>query len=135
MVDPAYIAGVHEKHRGTTAADEIAWFLVVNGLYGECEGDVLCYVDKQNQLGGWYLQTHPRGRHTDESNAHIALRLNGAMDNLREFPLVLGEFNPIIRCAELHMSLDPLAAAVTASVSTRKAEALAAIDRFAQLCR
>jgi len=135
MVDPSYIKGVHEKHRDTAAADDIAWLFVVNGKYGECEGDIPCYVDWRNQLNGWYLQSHPRGRHTDESNADIALKLNGAMDNLLRFPLVLGEFNPAARCGELHRSLDPLTAAVTASVSGRKADAIAAIERFAQLCR
>jgi Bacterial SH3 domain len=33
------------------------------------------------------------------------------------------------------ISLDPLLAAVTASTSARKTDALAAIERFAQLCR
>jgi hypothetical protein len=135
MVDPSYVKEVHEKRRDTAAADDIAWFFVVNGLYGECEGDVPCYVNWQNQLNGWYLQSHPRGRHTDESDAHIAVSLNAAMDNLRRFPLVLGEFNPKTRCGELHLSLDPLTAAVIASVSARKVDALAAIERFAQLCR
>jgi len=53
MVDPSYVSGMHEKHRGTAAADDIAWFFVVNGLYGECEGDVPCYVDWENRLHGW----------------------------------------------------------------------------------
>ena len=135
MVDPSYIKGLHEKHRDTAAADDIAWFYVVNGKYGECEGDVPCYVDWRNQLNGWYLQSHPRGRHTDESNADIALKLNDAMDNLLKFPLVLGGFDLKARCGELHLSLDPLTAAVTASVSARKIDALAAIERYAQLCR
>ena len=106
-----------------------------NGLYGECEGDVPCYVTWQNELNGEYLRLHPRGRHADESNADIALRLNAAMDNLQGFPLVLNEFNRKTRCGELHVSLDALVAAVTTSTSVRKADALAAIDRFAQLCR
>jgi hypothetical protein len=135
MVDPSYVSGVHEKHRGTAAADDIAWFFVVNGHYGECEGDVPCYVGWANRFDGWYLRSHPGGGHTDECTAEIALRLNGAMDNLREFPMVLREFDPKARCGELHMSLDPLLSAVTASTSARKADALAAIERFAQLCR
>jgi len=49
--------------------------------------------------------------------------------------MVLREFDPKTRCGELHMSLDPLLAAVTASPSARKTDALAAIERFAQLCR
>jgi hypothetical protein len=135
LVYSSYVKQIHEQYRGTAAADDIAWFAVENGMFGECEGDVPCYVGRQTELNGWYLQSHPRGRHADESNADIAERLNGIMDHLRGFPDVLAEFNPLARCDELHMSLDPLVAAVTASVSTRKADALAAIDRFAQLCR
>jgi hypothetical protein len=135
MVNPSHVIQTHEKHPDTAAADDIAWFLVTNGVGGECEGDVPCYIDRQNQLNGRYLRSHPHGRHVDESNADLARRLNGIMDNLRTFPLVLQEFDPGTRCGELRTSLDPLVAAVTASTSARKAEALAATDRFAQLCR
>jgi hypothetical protein len=57
------------------------------------------------------------------------------MDNLLRFPAVLAQFDPKTRCGELHASLDPLTAAVAASPSARKAEALAALDRYAKLCR
>jgi hypothetical protein len=135
MVDPEYAQAVHEKHRQAVAADDIGWFYAGNGLYGECEGDVVCYVSWQDQLNGWYLRAHPRGRHADQSNGDIALRLNAAIDNLRQFPAVLAEFDPKTRCTELHESLDPLTAAVSASASKRKAEALEALSRFAQLCK
>ena len=135
MVDASYVMQTHETYRDTEAADDIAWFLVTNGVRGECEGDVPCYIDTQNQLNGQYLRWHPHGRHVDESNADIARRLNGVMDNLRAFPRVLQEFDPGTRCGELHTSLDPLVAVVTATTSARKAEALAAADRFTQLCK
>jgi hypothetical protein len=135
MVDPGYAQAVHEKHRLSAAADDIGWFYVSNGLFGECEGDVVCYVSSQDQLNGWYLRAHPRGRHADESNRDIASALNAAIDSLRQFPAVLAEFDPKTRCTELHESLDPLTAAVSASASTRKAEALGALRRFAQLCK
>jgi hypothetical protein len=135
MVNASYIIQTHDTYRATAAADDIAWFLVQNGLRGECEGDVPCYLDSQNQLNGQYLRWHPRGRHADESNVNIARALNDIMDNLRALPAVLQEFDPTTRCGELHMSLDPLVAAVTASTSGPKAQALAAADRFAQLCR
>jgi hypothetical protein len=135
MVDPRYVLRVHEQNRDSAVADEIAWLFVRNGWYGECEGDVPCYVAMQNELNGEYLRLHPRGRHTDEANADIALALNDAMDNLRRFPDVLGEFDPGTRCGELSTATDSLVAAITASSSRRQAVALAALDRFAQLCR
>src|SRR5512138_1429935 len=67
MVDPDYVRAVHEQQRDSTAAEGIAWFYVENGLYGECEGSVPCYVQKANELEGWYLKSHPRGRHADEA--------------------------------------------------------------------
>jgi len=135
MVDPEYVRAVHDSHSNAAAADEIAWFYVANGLFGECEGDVPCYVSWKNQLDGWYLRSHPGGRHTDESTLDIARSLNAAMDNLQQFPKVLAEFDPAARCGELHESPDPLTAAVKASTSTRKSDALAALNRYAQLCK
>jgi Bacterial SH3 domain len=135
MVDPAYVQQAHQQNLGTSSGDEIAWFYVTNGLFGECEGDVPCYVDWQDRLNGWYLRSYPHGRHTDASDEDIARVLNDVMDNLQRFPAVLAEFDPKARCTELHRSLDPLRSAVTASTAVRKAEALAAIDRFARLCQ
>ena len=94
-----------------------------------------CYVEREYGRNGWYLTEHSRGRHVDESTTNIALGLNGVMDNFGRFPAVLAQFDPTTGCGELHALLDPLTVAVTASTSTRKEEALAAIDRFAQLCK
>jgi hypothetical protein len=135
IVDPRYVLQIHERYRGSAAADDIAWFFVQNGLAGECEGDIPCYITGQNTLNGEYLRLHAGGRHADESTADIARTLNDVMDNLRIFPAVLGDFDPKSRCVELHRSLDPLQAAVSASTSAHKADAMAAIDRFAQLCK
>jgi hypothetical protein len=135
MVDPEYVKLVHDEYSDTTVGDDLGWFYLQNGLFGECEGDVPCYVGWTNELEGWYLRSHPMGNHADDANARVALRLNGAMDNLQRFPRVLAEFNPSKRCGELRTVLDPLAAAVSASASSRSGEALAAIDRFAKLCR
>lgn len=135
IVDPAYVLNVHDEYRDSPAADDIAWFYVQNGWLSECEGDVPCYVGWVNNLHGWYLLAHPGDRHSEDANAEIARALNGVMDNFQRFPLVLAEFGPKTRCGELHLVLDPLVAAVTASTSVHKADALSAIDRFATLCR
>jgi hypothetical protein len=135
MVNPEYVKAVHSEYRDSRSGEDIAWFYVTNGGFGECEGDVPCYVRWQNEFNGWYLASYPNGRHADESVTDIARALDGVMDNFLVFPKVLAEFDPRSRCGELHGSLDPLTAAVTASTSTTKAEALIALDRFAQLCR
>ena len=135
MVDPAYVMQIHNRYRDSGVADDVAWFFVENGLFGECEGDVPCYVWSQNALNGEYLRLHPNGRHVDESNAQVALALNAELDNLLGYPEKLREFNSKARCGELHTSLDPLVAAVVGSTSVRKANALAAIERFVRLCQ
>jgi hypothetical protein len=108
---------------------------VTHGHFGECEGSVPCYVAWKDRLNGWYLRSHPRGRHTDESNDDIADSLNGSLENLQTLPSMLAEFNPETGCFELRALLDALKAAVTASTSTKKAAALAALDRYSQLCK
>jgi len=135
MVDPAYVLKVHDEYRGSATADDIAWFYVQNGWPGECEGDVPCYVGWVNNFRGFYLRTYPHGRRSEDASVEIAETLNDVMDNLQGFPLVLAEFDPKTRCGELHLVMDPLTAAVTASASVHKADALGAIDRFAKLCR
>lgn len=135
IVDPAYVLNVHDEYRDSPAADDIAWFYAQNGWLSECEGDVPCYVGWVNNLHGWYLRTHRGDHHSEDANAEIARALNGVMDNFTRFPLVLAAFDPKTRCGELHLVLDPLAAAVTATPSPSRAAALAGIERFAKLCR
>ena len=135
MLNPAFVLSTHDTYRKTAAADDIAWLFVENGIAGECEGYVPCYVGWQNLLNGEYLRRYPRGRHADSSAVDVARSLNGVMDNLEASPAVLREFDPARHCRDLHENLDPLVAAIRASRSTRKSDALAAVDRFARLCR
>lgn len=65
MVNPEYVRAMHDRHSGTVAADEIGWFYATNGLLGECEGNVPCYVAGVNKLDGWYLRSYPNGQHAD----------------------------------------------------------------------
>ncbi len=134
MVSSDHVRRVHDQHRGTAAADDIAWFRATNGLAGECEGDLPCAVSWRNTLEGEYLRLQPRGAHVEAAHARIASGLSGYLTNVESFPKVLAEFTPATRCGELRASLDPLRAAVTAAESARKAEALAAIARYARLC-
>jgi hypothetical protein len=58
---------LHQRHRASSSADEIAWVAVEHGLGGECEGYLPCYVELTNQLEAEYLRRHPNGRHVDEA--------------------------------------------------------------------
>jgi hypothetical protein len=135
MVDPTYIQMMHDMFRDTAVADDIAWLYVTNRLGGECEGDVPCYASWQDRLNGWYLRSHPDGRHVDDANANLASSFDGILDNFSRFPAVLAEFDRKTRCGELRQLLGALKAAVEASTSVRREDALAAIERYAKLCR
>src|SRR5581483_5936908 len=67
MISKNAIRAAHDRYRSTAAADDLAWYLVNNGLGGECEGDIACYAAAANQLEGDYLRLHPAGRHADEA--------------------------------------------------------------------
>ncbi len=135
IVSQETIHAFHERYRSTAAADDIAWFGVTTGLAGECEGDVPCYLESINSLEGEYLRGHPRGKHAELAVEQVAAALNSAMDNLLKFPKVLAEFDPAKRCGDLHVSLDPLRAAIGATSAAGKSGAMAALDRYAQLCK
>ena len=64
---PEPLWNVHAQQVKTTSADEIAWFAVGNGLPGECEGAVACYLVARNRLHGEYLRRHPGGAHAAEA--------------------------------------------------------------------
>jgi hypothetical protein len=51
----------------TAVADDIGWFVVTNGLAGECEGRLVCYLNARNRLYGEYLRRFPAGAHAAEA--------------------------------------------------------------------
>ena len=67
MVRSKTIWDARALHAASPVADDIAWFAVINGLPGECEGHVACYLYVKNQLVGEYLRLHPSGRHASEA--------------------------------------------------------------------
>jgi hypothetical protein len=124
---------LHDEYRDTPSADDIAWLVVRNGLGGECEGDVPCYVNWQNMLMGEYLRRHPAGRYVSQAVAGLAERLDSIMDSLEQAPKVLAEFTPS-RCGELHEGIEALRVAVWKSSAAEQGPALRALDRYARLC-
>jgi hypothetical protein len=71
MLTDAAVWDTHAQQSETTSADEIAWFAVGNGLAGECEGHLPCYLVWRNRLHGEYLRRHPLGKHAAEAVAAI----------------------------------------------------------------
>ena len=67
MMSDAAIWERHARVSSTESGDDIAWFAVTNGLSGECEGRLVCYLSARNRLYGEYLRRYPRGTHATEA--------------------------------------------------------------------
>jgi hypothetical protein len=120
--EPAWT--LHDRHRRTASADQLAWEIVENGVPGECEGYPPCYLAGFELLHGRYLREHPEGRHAaqavteiHESLDQIERLLTGA--DARDF------FDPATDCADLIEGAEPLgkalAAAKVETTATRRA--------------
>ena len=128
----SYIWEVHEQHKATAAADDIAWFAAENDLPGECEGYMPCYIGRTDRLQGEYLRRYPRGRHVEAAIDRILFisTLAGDPPKLDALDVPKAE-----ACRDLGAALPPLIAAVSGSGSSRRDAATAKLDRLAGLCR
>ena len=124
------ILEVHAREADTASADDIAWFLSTNGLPGECEAFVPCYVRRANELEGEYLRRHSAGRHAADAVARIA-EIAAQWSPRASGPFF---YDAARDCAELTAGLGPLRAAVAATRVDRRSAALEALDATAAAC-
>jgi hypothetical protein len=133
MVKPQAAWALADTHAQTSAADDIAWFAVTNGLGGECEGHLPCYVAWSNSLDGEYLRRQPRGSHAEEAVAAIK-----KMADILSQPTKPGEaayeFDRARDCRDLTTSVDALAAAIRSARTPSRDAALASLDALRKLC-
>jgi hypothetical protein len=122
---------LHDEHARTASADEIAWAAVQNGLPGECEGFIPCYVRRLNLLQGEYLRRSALGKHVDEAVARVA----NATSDWPWPPARPYFFDPARDCAELVTSLDPLRAAVAATRAEGVQSVLGRLDKLRSVCK
>jgi hypothetical protein len=123
------ILEVHDRHRSTPSADDIAWLAVSNGLDGECEGVVLCYLRIQDMLAGEYLRRHPAGKHADEAVRSISTTVSYADPSDDDM-----DFDPGRECRDLEPIVHALHAAVVNSNAREKDDAGAALLNVLSLC-
>jgi hypothetical protein len=124
---------VHDEHRNTAAADEIAWLAVQNRLPGECEGYVPCYAFGLNHLEGEYLRRHPGGAYAAEALDSVHQALTNALELLARPDG--GDFlNPATDCGDLQASLVPLRAAAQGARDGSTSQAIIATDRLLAMC-
>jgi hypothetical protein len=121
---------LHQEHRTTSSADAIAWSMVENGLGGECEGYLPCYVERANLLEGEYLRRHPNGRRVDDAVAMVEKATAFWLTRLDK----PDAFSPDKDCEELKESLTPLRAAVAATKAAGRDDTLAKLDVLNRKC-
>ena len=101
-----------------------------NGLPGECEGFVPCYLNRLNRSEGEYLRRNALGRHVEEAVARIANATAWDLPGVRpKF------FDPAKDCAELLDSLNPLRAAVATTRAEHVEAALQKFDKLRGTCK
>jgi hypothetical protein len=127
MVGNAFILDLHSKHRGSVAADEIAWFAVLANLPGECEGFLACEVEATDRLTGEYLRREPRGAYVSEAVRQIT----ESAENFWTDPI---SFEPGRDCPELVASLGSLRAAVAGSNAPTRAHLIDLLDGIRRRC-
>ena len=134
LIVPEVIWQIHDTHRESSVADEIAWLAVTNGLAGECEGYVPCYAHGLNGLDGEYLRRHPRGAHvaeaveTTKGSLEQSLRLLSEPDGKRFF-------DASHDCGDLTPPLSALRRALAESpASPAREETLSLADRLLAMC-
>lgn len=125
------ILAEHDQFRGTVAADEIAWLAVSNGLAGECEGDVLCYLTWDDLLWAEYLRRMPAGRYVTIALRELRERATYYREDLIPRP---GFFNAADDCGKFRTALAPIREAAAAADPSRsgvrldRERTLAALD-------
>ena len=119
---------LHARSAKAPVADDIAWLAVTNGLGGECEGFLTCYLDWRNRLEGEYLRRHSEGRHAGEAVATIKNVVDRPTAPAR--PGAAFDFDVKCDCREFGMKHDVLAKAVLSTrvpERTRRSRDLAAL--------
>ena len=121
---------LHERHRTTSSADAIAWSMVENGVGGECEGYLPCYVERTNMLEGEYLRRHPNGKRVDDAVRGIGKTAAFWLTRLDK----PDAFSPEKDCDEMKESLTPLRAAIAATKAADRDTTLEKLDVFVKRC-
>jgi hypothetical protein len=132
LINDKAIWDLHAKAARTPAAEPTAWFAVTNGLRGECEGYLPCYVDWRNRLEGEYLRRHPDGAHAGQAVATITTVTERLAAPAR--PQQAFQFDRDRDCRDLNRNLEALIKAVQVSQTGGKDAALTGLGSLRKLC-
>lgn len=133
MLSESAIWERHARLASSPVADDVAWFAVTNGLSGECEGRLPCYLNARNRLEGEYLRRQPTGQHVTE-----------AVDTIKGTSDLLGApstsqasyaFDATRDCRDFTSTLDALTAAVKSTRVTNRDATIASLAALRKACQ
>ena len=130
MIRANHLWMLQDEHARSSSADDLAWAAVQNGLPGECEGFIPCYLRRLNLLEGEYLRRSAMGKHVDEAVARVA-----DVTSWTTQVGMSGFFDPAKDCGELVQSLDPLRAALATTRADGLQALLSRLDRLRAGCK
>jgi hypothetical protein len=130
MMNRDMILDRHDLYRATAAGDDIAWFAVQNGLSGECEGFLVCYLEWSDKLEGEYLRRQPAGKYVEEA----AARVQRVSEYYRSISDVSDVFDAQRECAALNTAVASLEAAVLGSTASERVTIARELRDMLRLC-
>jgi len=133
MVSSEAIWNVQSKYASTSIADDLAWLAVTNGLSGECEGYLPCYLVARNRLHGEYLRRRAFGRHA--ADAVTVIRTTAETLAASTKGTASYSFDRKTDCKLLNDTIDALTAAVQGTRVEGKDAALGALAGLRRLCQ
>lgn len=121
------ILAEHDRFKGTREGDQIAWFAVTNGLGGECEGFVVCYLTRDDLLWAEYLRRQPAGFSVRTALGELRERATYYREDLIPRP---GLLDAVSDCADFLAAITRIQEAVTGvDTSAHRIERVADRDR------
>ena len=133
MLSDRPIWAVHARAGSSPITDDIAWFAVTNGLGGECEGYLPCYISWRNRLQGEYLRLHPGGKHAEEAVGLVKETVDRLGPPIK--PAEAYQFDQATDCREFTASMDALTAAVKGTRVASRDATLASLSTLRQICK
>lgn len=130
LIEREVVLDVHDRYQFTLAADDLAWFMVQNGLPGECEGYLVCYLERSDQSEGEYLRRHPDGRYVEEALARAKRVVGYYEDGMKPQDYL----DPQKECAALNAVIDSLEAAVRSSDARDRVAVATDLRGMLRLC-